>query len=567
MKIFASLLILTSSAFCQSWPAGATALWYGTDHSGITGSTLNDLTGNGHNATLTGTTQTAAATVCNGSSDVASFTAFLHNSTEYTVFAFVSSSTPTGFFFTEADSGTVNYTLFSPGSGGGGSSSRIQGDSGGTGGGFGTFGSGNGGFPANYGTDWHGYYLQRSGSLLIEGIIDEGIYQTVDIGNVTSLATTLGGLCALNRGSGGPVGFWTGSFGPVVVYPSVQSPAALKADYAAGRAQMQSNGVYMRDTVTPLYPTNGIWQRQGTVLATSGGFANITASHSTTDCRVTNPCFQLWGDNGSLGAQYWEAPDTGSGPGTFAFVSTAVAAANCAALGCTPAVTKMANGKYLMLVTQDTPVHQLDAWVSAAGRPDTFTLLKSAAVTASQFGWSDINNSSMALSGSTVYLATSQGTGPQCGGATTADGITWSLVAANPISGAGGAGAVCSWPDLHLIGSTWYMWSGSLNLYVPGNIYRFQAASFNSIFTGSSPGSTRDTATGQDGFPLPVFIGHAPDELGQFGAPQHVEVNGITYMFYEGADASAVFHVKMAIANMTMAQLVTTGEGMTSDVP
>lgn len=143
--------------------------------------------------------------------------------------------------------------------------------------------------------------------------------------------------------------------------------------------------------------------------------------------------------------------------------------------------------------------------------------------------------------------------------ATSPDGISWTKDPSNPVI-QNRQGGMCGGPEAHRVNGAWYAWlqctpSGPPNDF-PSDIYRFHSTDLRHwVLDTQSPALARETS--DEG---------AGNDLGQVADPSLVEVNGMTYLFY---DATATqdpgpgggIHLKYAIARMPMKVLVTTQEG------
>lgn len=150
----------------------------------------------------------------------------------------------------------------------------------------------------------------------------------------------------------------------------------------------------------------------------------------------------------------------------------------------------------------------------------------------------------------------------QAGLATSSDGVNWVLCAQNPILRAEDGLLSVSSLDVHKVGDTYWGWfhgtaanSHLATTTIPTEIYR--AKSTDLINWERSP-------------MYPVFSRATPDEgvaseQGQTADAALIEVGGRVFMFYEGADGSVMSlrnsSIKVAVANMSFAELTTTVEG------
>lgn len=149
-------------------------------------------------------------------------------------------------------------------------------------------------------------------------------------------------------------------------------------------------------------------------------------------------------------------------------------------------------------------------------------------------------------------------------GVTTTDingNSNWTFASASPFTGVSDAGVFNGTqggaqgfgnPDLHYIPSAacpWWEWDGSFG------IMRFASCNFNDLWLFSQI--------------HPSLPAAAPTETNQLSDPSLIEVNGKTYMFYDGYSTNSTSFgvIKLAIANMPLAILTTTNEGAQSDWP
>jgi hypothetical protein len=172
------------------------------------------------------------------------------------------------------------------------------------------------------------------------------------------------------------------------------------------------------------------------------------------------------------------------------------------------------------------------------------------------------------IEGSTWYaLYESAGTDYtwRTGEATSTDGLNWTPYAGNPVfyfpggTGPGYLGSgMCGGPDMHKVGSTYYAWIHcAVSGDGPTDIYRWQSTDkLHWTMNPTTPVLSRVTSD----------EGPGANAGAQIADPMLIESNGSTYMYYSAADnqspaAGDGMHIKVAIAPMTIAQLVTTNEG------
>ena len=537
------------SAYAQIPTTGLAAEY---DMTTLTGtSTLDDISGNGNNGTLHGTTPGTKGIAFNGTSDYVSIPAVIGNS-DFTAFVCASTGSNSGRMWEENSSSGAPSMWMNPSNGG--------------------FNTGSNNYQSvisvkPFNSDWHCFYTMRQGSSVKYGVLDQNAFQTLDIGTVT-ISTSQASLGAQTY-TGGANSYFQGTIGYVYIYTRALSSSEMVDLYNSARTALLSRGVYMRDIVTSLYPGR-VWQHQGEILDGSGASidgAQPVITYTTTDCQmVANPCFQLWYEDGT-GVEYAEStPGANGGPQSWVIHSGSVLSGIAEA-----SVTKVTGFtfKYLMLATKaiNGPIY-----VYTSSDPIHFTLAQVAPAiplgSGSAWDSSSVDNTSVQQIGTTLYAvydgSSSGSYGYQCGGATSTDGLNWTKVAANPISGLGdlqGCGGPHVWFDA--ADNTWYMWTHN-DLADDFGLFRRSSSNFNSIWQTSSPTSVW---TGAETGSFPTFSGGAPDESSQLATPSLTEVNGKTYMVYCASDSSNILKVKLAIANMTMAQLVQTGEGDVSATP
>ncbi len=132
------------------------------------------------------------------------------------------------------------------------------------------------------------------------------------------------------------------------------------------------------------------------------------------------------------------------------------------------------------------------------------------------------------------------------GYATSADGLTWTKSASNPIIDI----PVTACPTVKKVGSTYWIWCSQ---HQPTDIVRFRTTDFITI-TQSPVGDVFYRITPDE--VLPGIIGQVVDQC-------HVEYNGKVYMFYAAMPIQPdgmTTHIKLAIADMTLTELVAINE-------
>lgn len=201
----------------------------------------------------------------------------------------------------------------------------------------------------------------------------------------------------------------------------------------------------------------------------------------------------------------------------------------------------------------------IDVFTSTDGV--TFTIAKTSAVHVGSPGtWDDtlLGNTFVWNEGGNtwkmIYDAYGSLGGWVSGYATSIDGLTWTKYASNPILGAYMMGS----PDVHKIGSTYYMWAhGNLTTYTsyPTDIYLYSSPD-NINWTLVKPFKVVPRLTADEG---------ATSFEGQTADPCLLEVNGITYVYYSAMPDQNHGTIKVAVANMPLSQFVNTNEGAPYD--
>ena len=277
------------------------------------GTTLTDLSGNGNNGTLHGTTQNATGTSFNGSSDFISIPSVVGGTSDFTVFI---CTNPRGYdqngmiwFDGQTSSNNFHNRMTSQTA-----ETLIQ---------FvGTFTTPP--FPPAV-SEWHCYYMIRNQSKMTYGILDLDYSQSRNIGANQNITTGSSALGAQNY-TGVTNSYFGGTIGFVYIYNRALGQNELINLYNASKTTMAGRGVPMRDYVPAVFPSR-IWQRQGVVNqgpSTTGEAFNQTTLYTTTDCQlIANPCFQMYFDNDlgpSQGIYYAESVD-GFAPWTMTALS------------------------------------------------------------------------------------------------------------------------------------------------------------------------------------------------------------------------------------------------------
>lgn len=541
--ILIALAAALSDADAQSLPPVSLVAQY--DMVTITGgTTLVDLSGSGNNGTLHGTTPGSQGIALNGSSDYISIPALTGNK-NYTVVVCAQATNPgaEGYLWAENNSAANSGAALTNQRG---------------------YFLSTGVNTTNWTISlWACDYITRSESGLSAGSLAANISQMLNLSNPATVTTTVGSLGA-QVFSGTPRSFFAGTLGYAVIYTRPLSIQDLVQAYAFMRNALAARSAYMQDLVAPLYPGR-VWQRQGPVFtptsAQGGSAGNITAvGYTTTDCAlISNPCFQVWYDNGSAG--YYAESAKGFQPWTAQAVSSFAS--------CVQNDVGKVTGfsfQYISLSSCAGAIGPKTAFTSSSPLFTSSASHSNVLPTASwATGYANAAITQPVING-TVYVMSDNGSN-KCGMFTTTVAAfpTFTPVSANPISGT----ALCDGPWIWQNPNTniWYMWD---YLGSPGSFQRLQAVNPNSIWQWSSPGTTPPTLGG-----LMTFVPDAPDESSQITDPQMIQPPpGVcpiapvcTYMFYSTTDNSGLFVLKLAIAPMPLTSLVQTGEGEASSQP
>jgi hypothetical protein len=302
------------------------------------------------------------------------------------------------------------------------------------------------------------------------------------------------------------------------------------------------------DVEYPLVSPDGAWQKQGTIML---GRAEEDDSVQEPSVLYENGTFKMWFTCGwffegmcyatSLDGINWTRPNSGG-----------------------PLITNVAHG--FVLKAGETYYYyaailpasaSFGRWHSSDGVTwvqDASTILP----TRSKWEAKQRGNIFVWIEGDTwhaLFDALGTDTIWRTGVASSPDGLNWTEASGNPkIELSSGS---CGGPEVHKVSSVYYVWvqcSNSSDL--PTDLYRYQSSDLDK-FTRSQSWPVMARTTHDEG---PRVWG------GQVADPSMVEVNGNTYMFYDATDTQDPadgdgIHLKLAVAAMPIAQLVTTGEG------
>lgn len=570
--LFAAVLLFSCALEAQLPTSGLIAQY---DMLTAVSTSLTDLSGNGNNGTIVGTTTTSQGRVCNGSSDYISMPLLIANS-DFTVIVVATGNNPStgGATWGESNATASQFVRFGTS---GSTWTQLKGNSAAT-----------GGLPSTVPDkrpDWDVFFATRSQNELSGGMLSRAntLWTSPNV-NIGSVTVSGGGaaICALNEGAS-RVNFWGGTIGYFVLYNRHLSATELRAAYISLASTLYSRSVFVHPWPPSVLPTysNPVWQRQGVVfsLATSG--AGFTLGEPLvlydSNCPVLSiaNCFRMW---------YSTAGETtiGNAESADGLSWTNHGAAGSSVLtGCVqPAVLKI-SATYHMYCTRNINTGPIDHYTSADGI--TWASVDSSVIGSGAAGTWDsghVNNPYVQFSpdGSgtwyMLYGGLSDGSGAwsanwRTGGATSTDGHTWTKLTANPTIGQAdvfiapsatvGLGC-CGNPSFFYINGGWWDWDGSYG------IVRFASPTFNDLWIWSQPHGSLLIESADESNQL------ADPSLLQAACPSAINSAAgaqCTYMYYTGysTNSAGTSVIKLAIANMPMSQLVTTAEGATTDWP
>lgn len=422
----------------------------------------------------------------------------------------------------------------------------------------------------------HVQYAARNGATFYSGVADQG---TVNSGAAPggTVSTNTAAIGAFDQ-TGVVSYFWNGTVEAVAIYLAYPSAATFKAQYYGLRELMFTQGnllpMFLNDSdLTP----GPVWLRQGALFGEGvNGYADAAQEPSVIyegNCHiVSSPCFKMWFSTGSgssseTGMSYAES--TTALPTTWSFYSGNPILTGLA-YSC---VIKVGSSYYMYTANGST--NNLDLYNSSDGI--TWTLTAANVVTKGAAGSADANglyNSWVVYDGSIwrmVYEANSSGvpSSPAYTSltATSADGITWTK---NQGSVGGYNGNGFSGPFFTIIDGQFWLW-GQASYLSSGatgtDLFRSTGWNFKGILQNYPQAST---------FPR----GSAADEAHQVADEDLVELHqscpgtsstDCTYMFYGSVSndfgGNTGQYIKLAVAPMTIRQLVLTTEGATTTSP
>lgn len=307
----------------------------------------------------------------------------------------------------------------------------------------------------------------------------------------------------------------------------------------------------------------GVWAPYGTIMvpdlvADQDNLEEPTVIYEGNPQILTNASgnvFKMWYTSGATSSniQYAESMD-----GLSWIRSSAICVANHARSH----VLKVGITYYMYAVSLSSSYKSLDRYTSTNGL--TWTLANSGVITSGAGGaWNgnSLANLSVNYDGSTWHMLLSGNSGGTSAFTTgyysSSDGITWAQYGSNPVIGSESL-LMAPGSTMKKIGSTWYIWTfggGGSPTLLPTDIYRYSSANLTT-WTQNPTGATYVRTQADEG------VGMAN---GQVANPCLVEANGKTYMFYsavgDGSGVAPGIHLKVAIANYTLANLVATNEG------
>jgi hypothetical protein len=304
------------------------------------------------------------------------------------------------------------------------------------------------------------------------------------------------------------------------------------------------------DKILPLVSPNGTWQKQGTIMSGGPGEQYSVQEPSVL---YENGTFEMWFTCGwsieamcyatSADGIHWARYNSG-----------------------TPLIYNVAHGfvtkigatyyYYAAILPSSTNFGRWHSTDKVTWIQDTSTILPA---TRADWESGERGNIYVWIAGGiwyALYEALGEDINWRIGLATSSDGLTWTESSGNPRIQYG-ANSGCGGPEVHFVNGVYYIWAQcSQSGDVSSQIYRFQSSDLKR-FARSPPWPVLARTTIDEGM-------YASD--GQVADASMVEVNGSTYMFYSATDNQAPkpgdgIHLKLAIASMSMAQLVTTNEG------
>lgn len=551
-KVTTEITVKGASRFsaANNWNAISSAgLVAAYDMVTIEGATLKDISGNGNDGTINGATPTASGLVFDGNDDYVSLPALIGNS-DCMVLAIAHNifGASTGYIWAESHD-TDALTLISFTHRNDGALFRDADNN----------GNGVALNPIPFDRQYHAYYLRREGRTAGLGVIDTGALTTADLGALINVETNLAALGARDSGASRD-NFWEGTLAYVLIFDRALSDGELGAAYEQIRRILQRRRVLLPRLLSPLRP-GPVWDLKGAVLSKTlageephGCFEPSVIREGNAQI-LSGTVFKIWYTGAAGGIFYAESNDGLS----WTKLVAPSPVINSHALS---HVLKVDSTYYCFAENIEGSGLELDVLTSPDGI--TWTLLAAAVLTRGDDGeWDDINpyNVSVLRESPTLWrllyealgsLAAGTGEGYQTGGATSRDGVTWTKSPNNPLSFHQLYGM--SGPQIYKIGGVYWAWGQNVNVDNPvSDIIRWRADDFN--------GPWQHYPSANNGVVL--ARGNGPDEAAQVADPVLLEVDGRTYMFYEGGETSeGPFVIKLAIADMPLSEVVKTSEGV-----
>lgn len=306
----------------------------------------------------------------------------------------------------------------------------------------------------------------------------------------------------------------------------------------------------------------GVWVKQGAVLSATlvGEADNVYEPHIIREGNpqiLTGTVFKMWYSGGWGNGNIYYAESTDG------ITWSKYSGSPCVTGHVRGCILKV-DTTYYLYCTKESNEYEVDLYTSSDGV--AFSLLQAVVLTKGSSGqWDDsyIGTPTVWKEGSNWYMlydgyGNDVGVGWLTGLATSSDGIVWTKYGSNPvINEVTTRGGTC----VHKIGSTYWVWligapliSGS-GVNLPTDIYRYRSTDLHTwIPDPVRPVLSRSTADeGQNGI------------VGQCADPCLIEYNGQCYLYYSGsADGSQQTgnqKIKLAIADMTLEELINTEEG------
>lgn len=309
--------------------------------------------------------------------------------------------------------------------------------------------------------------------------------------------------------------------------------------------------------------TPPVWLKKGTVLRPTLATDELTLQEATVMyegspqvlVNVTGSVFKLWFTQGygTPNIVYAESLD-----GINWVRSTAICVTNHAR----SAVLKVGSN-YYMYASLGTAGAQIDRYTSTDGV--AWTLANSAVITKGiGSAWNSASVANICVFYDTddttwkmiLEANSTAGSGVfSLGYYTSPDGITWMPYATNPVIAVGGR----TWGGAYVkkIAGVYWMWchgGPSTGLALPTDLYRFHSTDMINWTMAPT---------------VPIMERVMADEgvstnYGQLADPTLLEIAGKTYMWYSASpdgSAQSGAHLKMSIADMTIADLIATNEG------